>query len=448
MTIPIQHDRLAQLLMKSDPSLALDAARVQLERASIVITSDEAAVTPWGQAALLTITECAKRSFRGGVFLKSELEMPVCVGNWMPIPLRRMLVRAGVRLEAAPEQAIHIHVGSRGSSTGPCIHCWTDGWLGITSPTSPSTVPMTGNEISGALAGAMAVTEAFRQGVQGDLIAGKRTQRLSPLDPGNPSPDGITLELFPAAMWLVGLGNLGQALLWVMGLLPYNDPGAVSLVLQDMDTSGPENQGIQVLTDGNWIHNKKARSAAHWSEARGFSTTVNELPFTASTVRDLKLPGLAFVGVDNLRARKDVARLESGFDLVLDAGLGGTPNELFDVRLHGFPGSRTPENAWPDEMTAPSNDVPFGANFAKLIAQGRLDRCGATTIAGQSVGIPSTAVAAATIQIAQACRAIASRTISDLIDVSLSNVGRTHAHNIDFGNARAIIFEERRRPIR
>jgi hypothetical protein len=59
------------------------------------------------------------------------------------------------------------------------------------------------------------------------------------------------------------------------------------------------------------------------------------------------------------------------------------------------------------------------------VDQGRLDTCGALFIAGHPVGVPTTAVAAAIIQMAQACRAIATSTYCDLIDTCLKDTRRT-----------------------
>jgi hypothetical protein len=443
MTLPIQHDRLAQLLMKGDPSIGFDAARIRLERAALTLSAGAAARTPWGQAALLTIAECAVRSFRGGVYLCGEFADPVCVGNYMPVPLRRMLLAAGCRIEDPPAHAVTLHVGSDSAPIGTKIQGWTDGWLALVGPpTVQETRP--GNELSGALAGAMLVTEAFRFTGLGDLAAGRRTQRLSPLTPDNPTPDGITLTLLPAAAWVVGLGNLGQALLWALGLLPYADPGNVHLVLQDMDISGPENRDTQILTTSQWIGGKKARNAAHWAEERGFRTTINELPFCMETIRQADHAGLAFVGVDNLQARRSVARADAGFDLVLDAGLGATAPEVFDIRLHGFPGFRNVDEAWP-VIAAEAQPTQLRPDLQKLVSQGRLDPCGALTIGEIAVGVPSTAVAAAVIQIAQACRAILTRRVCDFVDLSLVNPARAQTHETEFVRAGHLLFEEVKR---
>lgn len=443
--MPIQHDRLAQLLMKNDPSLGLDAARILLERATLAVSAGADSGTPWGQAALLTIAECGIRSFRGGVYLKGDFDVPACVGNSRPIPLRTLLINAGCRTEEPPPRAFNLHVGTD-IPLETQIACWTDGWVANVGP-SVSSIPLSpGNELSGALCGAMAVTEAFRIIVLRDLVAGKRTQRLSPLVPQHPAPLGMELELLPSAMWVLGVGNLGQALLWVLALLPYRDPSAVHVVLQDMDCSGLENLDVQILTKPSWVSRKKVRETAAWSESKGFRTTIVELPFGPNDVRDVCHPGLAFIGVDNIPTRFHAARKEAGFDLVIDAGLGATPAEVFDIRIHGFPGSRTPEAAWPNFSKSQSqDDSEIGPDLKKLITQGRLDRCGAITIAGQPVGIPSTAVAAATIQIAQACRAIREARFCDFVDISLANTSRAVADEIAFGQARALLFEEARR---
>ncbi|WFU45506.1 hypothetical protein QA640_46705 (plasmid) [Bradyrhizobium sp. CB82] len=54
----------------------------------------------------------------------------------------------------------------------------------------------------------------------------------------------------------------------------------------------------------------------------------------------------------------------------------------------------------------------------ELVDAGRIDRCGAITIAGRSLGVPSTAVAAA-VQVAQACRAVCDGGFFDLADAPL-----------------------------
>ena len=436
----LEHDRHAQLLLGTDPLLRCDDARLRLERAALVISAGSAARTAWGQAALLTIAECATRMFRGGVYLALNFAERVIVGNHRPVPLRLPLLEAGCRSRTAPAHAFAVHVGSDAPSLH-AIRCWADGWVATVSPEPPGEDPITGNEVSGALAGAMAVSEAFRAVVLNDIRAGKRTHRLSPLTPADPQRLGITLDHLPGRCWILGLGNLGQATLWILGLLPYDDPTTVDLYLHDVDTAGPENLDTQVLTRFPWIGRKKARAAAEWAEVRGFRTVVLEQRFTAKSRRSPHEPGLALVGVDNLETRRAAA--EAGFDVMIDGGLGATSSEVFDVRIHGFPGSRDPKFAWPEP--APAKERVLGRGLSDLVKQGLLDTCGAMTIAGQAVGIPSTAVAAAAIQVAQACRAISESKFCDLVDLSLRDPKRATAHTTTLARAGVLQSAEARR---
>jgi molybdopterin/thiamine biosynthesis adenylyltransferase len=226
----------------------------------------------------------------------------------------------------------------------------------------------------------------------------------------------------------------------MLGLLRYADPNSVELLLQDTDTSGPENLDVQLLTQFSWIGREKVRSAAAWAEAQGFRTVLVERRFTASSRRSQDEPGLAFVGVDNLETRRAAAA--AGFDLVIDGGLGTSSSEVFDIRIHSFPGHREPNVAWPEPP--PAKETPPGAAYRRLIEEGRLDMCGAMTIAGQAVGIPTTAVAAAAIQIAQACRAIAESAYCDLVDICLADTRRATAHVTTLSRGGALPFTEAR----
>ena len=304
---------------------------------------------------------------------------------------------------------------------------------------SPTNSPAEGNEIAGAIAGAMAVSEAFRRLVLGDVAAGVHTQRLCPITPGR-SCD-VRLDRLPSEIWLLGLGNVGQATLWILGLLPYADPGLVSLVLQDSDISGAENLDVQVLTDYQWVGQRKARAAARWAEAHRFHTAVTERRFLGGTRREEGEPLLSFVGVDNLPTRRLAAR--AGFGLMIDVGLGASTSETFDIRISSFPGDRSPEEVWPESEGG--GEGPLNRALSDLVSQGRLSPCGAATISGQSVGVPSTAIAAAAIQVAQACRAAMVGTYCDFVDVSLRRTRAVMSHDTALSRPGVIPTTEVRR---
>ena len=84
---------------------------------------------------------------------------------------------------------------------------------------------------AGVLAGALAVAEAFQFLRGNQPIAGKRNVGLSLWRPELPWQDyaarGPHIDRLPSALWLIGLGNLGQAYLWTLGMLPYAVPSEV-----------------------------------------------------------------------------------------------------------------------------------------------------------------------------------------------------------------------------
>lgn len=190
MRASIEQDRLAQLLLGANSRLDYDEGRLRLERAALTISADAAAGTAWGQAALLTAAECGVRMFRGGVYLARDFVEPVIVGCRRPGLLRSELLKIGCRREAAPPHAVTLHVGCDAPPAAKVLHAWADGWVATVSQRPPAQPIVTGNEISGATAAAMAVSEAFRGEVMNDLRAGKRTQRLSPLRRPGRRPQG------------------------------------------------------------------------------------------------------------------------------------------------------------------------------------------------------------------------------------------------------------------
>lgn len=414
------NDRGVQFVMATDAGLDVDAARLRLERAALVLDLDDACDAAH-QALALAAARCALKMFRGGVFLAAGGEGARSVGFEPPGPLKRVLLQWGVKLTQAPAHALRLRIGTNASAHGADLYAWTDGWTACIAPSAAPAAPANGNAVSGVLAGALAVAELFRKAVLDDVLALRASRSLSAWGPDEAPPEAAIRKL-PRGLWLLGLGNLGQASAFTLGLLPWRDTGDIALLLQDGDRAGPENLMVQLLTDHAWVGQKKARALAAWFEARGFTTTVEERRFRAGMRPEEGEPRLLLAGVDNLVARRDAA--EAGFDLVLDAGLGATGAEAFDFRLHAFPGSISAEKAWPDLQQAQPSALP--ENLDKLVKQGRIDLCGAQTIAGKAVGVPCTALAAAAIQIGQACRALATGRCAEKVDVSLADVSRAH----------------------
>jgi hypothetical protein len=194
------------------------------------------------------------------------------------------------------------------------------------------------------LAAALAVNEAFLfiSGATG--VAGRRTVGLSLWNPSaardwlSSQADEPALQALPSRLWLIGLGHLGQAYLWALGLLPYTQPSQVGLVLQDIDVITPSTESASILSDTTLIGGKKTRAMAAWAEHRGFTTSICERLFDAHFTRHPDEPTVALCGLDNALGRQALDQV--GFDFVVEAGLGRGHQDFRAIRLHTLPASR------------------------------------------------------------------------------------------------------------
>lgn len=420
MTIAFEHDRLSQLLFAHDDQAALADVRLRLDGMAIVLTIDVgAARTTWGQAAAMAVAACGMRMFRGGIYLRSVPEIAVTIGAGIGQPLQRALEALGARRTGEPPaQALHVHIGVNGGFSD--LHVAASGWTSIVSPKPFREVLVTSNAMAGTLAGAIAVSECFRRLALGAADAGRVLQQVNAWEPGSDFIQDGTIQRVPSALWILGCGNLGQATLFSLPLLPFADRAAVKIFLQDFDQSGPENLSTQLLTTYEWIGHRKAAMAARYLNSFGFDAFSIERRFSNGHGPLADEPRIALVGVDNPQARRAVA--SAGFDLVIDAGLGGTPAEIFDLSLYAFPGKQDANTIWdPTKDAGVGNEMP--ERYRRLVQEGVIDMCGATTIAGQAVGVPSTALAAAAIQLAQLCRALARGSYCDSVDLRTARTG-------------------------
>ena len=223
------------------------------------------------------------------------------------------------------------------------------------------------------------------------------------------------LHYLPTRLWLIGLGHLGQAFLFALGLLPYDRPGDLHLLLQDDDVITPSTESTSVLSDATLIDTKKTRSMAAWTERRGFTTTITERLFDAHTRRQPHEPTIALCGLDNAAGRRALDR--AGFDFVAEAGLGRGHADFRSMLIHTLPGAVSAAKLW---ETADAADGPAdAAAYRKLLEEGALNHCGVALLAGKAVGAPFVGAVAAPIVVAEVLRMLHGAPVNRLIDVNL-----------------------------
>jgi hypothetical protein len=435
MSVNLDPDALHRLVKQSlDSGVASsieDAERLFLGyRLAVAIDSTEASSFA-GQAALLTVVALGRRVFLGGVEVAGPLNQQLA----LPLPfagsnLRDAVVELGGRVVALDDttRVPLVTIGQTANSPNDRefhIRAIYAGWRGGIVPadfeTPDAASPM---RLSPMLAAAIAVNEAFLY-IRGETPeAGRRAVGLSLW---RPAPNHSWLEvdvtepelrLLPSRLWLIGLGHLGQAYLWALGILPYAADHPVELVLQDIDSITRSTESTSILTDGTLEGEKKTRAMAAWAKRRGFPTWIHERRFTDKFVREEDEPAVALCGLDNGLGRR--ALDGAGFDLVVEAGLGRGYRDFRTVRLHTLPSSRSAAEIWP-ERGAEEAPVDRPA-YAALLDKGVLDRCGVTLLAGKAVGAPFVGSFAATLVISELLRHLHGGSLTQLLDVDLLSV--------------------------
>ena len=271
-------------------------------------------------------------------------------------------------------------------------------------------------------------------------MAGRRAAGLSLWRPGvdwtvadHTEPE---LSYLPTRLWLIGLGNLGQAFAWLLACLPYRSRAEVELILQDFDRIAESNDSTSMLSWLALVGVKKTRAVGAWIERAGFSASFEERRFGAWIHRSSHEPGVAFCGVDNALTRADLGG--AGFDLVVEAGLGAGPGGFRNFSMHTFPSSRTPEQIWPRHVQATVADVSSLPAYAALKKSG-LDACGLAQLASRTVGVPFVGLIAAAFAVSEPLRRLhgaeglefVSGSVANLEDLEAARLGLTpysHGH--------------------
>jgi hypothetical protein len=395
---------------------------------------------PYHQAALLTGVALARRVFLGGVWVSGPLATRLAV----PLPLGATLAEAVMALGGMTRDPstsgpiVTIGGGPRPRSEGLHIRTVHAGWRGGFVPAHSEMAPIEGvtMQLSPMLAAALAVNEAFFFARTGNTAVGRRPVGLSLWNPQSDS-DWLTdtagepeLRYLPTRLWLIGLGHLGQAYMWGLGLLPYPDAASLSLVLQDVDIITPSSESTSILTTPALIGQKKTRAMSAWAERRGFTTIIQERLFDANFTRQPDEPSLALCGLDNGLGRRALDRV--GFDFIVEAGLGRGHRDFRTIRLHTLPAPKPAAELWKAEEAR--ENVEERLAYQKMLKDGNLDRCGITLLAGKAVGAPFVGAIASCLALAEVLRLVHGGPIYQVVDLDLQSLEHRSAvlHSYDF----------------
>ena len=216
------------------------------------------------RAMLLTAVNVASRAFLGGVRVRLHENGPMGVGWSEGMDITTAVATYGGEIVESldceyPTLVIgHVVEQPPGSLV---LHATWEGWSGgVVEETKDRLAESLEFPLAGMLAAAIGVSEAF-QNLRGHAVAGRRSTGLSLWEPKYNWRDeaayGEPCLYLPKRLWLVGLGHLGQAYAWTLGLLPYEDRSVVDVILQDCDTIVKANSSTGMLSDVSSVGQKK-----------------------------------------------------------------------------------------------------------------------------------------------------------------------------------------------
>ncbi|MFM0298242.1 MULTISPECIES: ThiF family adenylyltransferase [Paraburkholderia] len=418
--------------------MALDAGEVASPEQALELFADYRlrlhvgdgwADTLAGQACFLTALNTAARAFLGGVEVHGDLNVMLQVPLYEGREAHEVVEELGGKVSKNAITSLPtVVLGAAPAAPLPgfCIRLSWDHWRASVTPvmTSASLICKNDNPLAGVAAAAIGVNEAFLH-IRGDLLdAGHRTVGLSlwnPLAVTDWHEDvlrGPALQYLPKALWLVGLGHLGQAYAWTMGMLPYRVDGRPHLVLQDFDKSTKSNLSTCMLLSSADIGKRKVRHVGKRLEAAGFTIDLVERRFGPHHHVMPNEPTTVLFGVDNVAARRDLD--SAGFAMVVEAGLGSGYRDFRNIRTHTFPGPRKPSEIWTSGAGA-QVAVELNDTYKKLARKGN-DLCGMTQLASRAVATPFVGAMAAALVLSEVIRPLHGGPVHPTIDLQLKNL--------------------------
>lgn len=362
------------------------------------------------QAALLTAFNTGNRAFLGGV----NIEMPAEVELLLPLPgyasLNEALRITGFapRQLSNPSQTIYLGHSPANPEANSCrVDC--DGWRGAVSdfdnPAEFNYGQSDDIAPGGVLAGALAVHRCFLKAAEIPARSLEAPLGLSLWSLGddwhNPASTSPLLHNLPNQFWVLGLGHLGQAFLWNLAVLPFPKREEVRFLLQDFDTIETGNFSSGLLCTENAVDQKKTRHCAAWLGQLGFQTTINERRYTEHDRRTEDDPSIAFCGFDRGRPRSFLGK--TGFDLVVECGLGDTLADFDQIHMHTFPSEHnSPEALWGHIQDGPKK---INEEDLALFTEGK-NACGqlAIDMAGKAVSTSFVGAIAGAMAVAELLR--------------------------------------------
>lgn len=408
----LQHKNRVAIAIAEKHNLEIDDAIDRMESASVWLISNESIKSSRTlQVSFLTAVNIAKRVFLGGVKCVFPNDVPNLLdfGNK---DFSKLVERFGGTLsvnDLPGKSQIKILFGIECFDNN-CIESVASGWRGGLNFYGQERIVLgevnsqifLGSIAAASLACYKAFSKIYKLQEEGiDLNLGISLWNLNSGDDwAKMDNDGPTKIYLPRNLWILGLGHLGQAYIWSMGLMGVKSPDSITFLLQDYQTIDKENIGPQVLSSSKYFGYPKTRPCISYLEDFGFKTRIVEKPFQKEDLENEWVQDFKFLlnGVDNIPTRKAINK--EFLDLFIDAATNGRLSlfDSFTMRNVKFT-NKEPDELWPSNG---DKEEIFHPNLFQKNEKKRI--CGKLT--NYNIATPFVGLFGSTIVIAELLRAL------------------------------------------
>ena len=433
----LQHINRSAFAIAEKHDLGLDEAYAKMTNAVVWLIADESIKTSYSkQLSYLTTINIAHRVFLGGV----KCILPFDTPNMLPIQsesLNTLVNHFGglITDEDYKEEDIKVLFGIECFDVN-CIEAVGNGWRGGVNFYKQErvffyetrSVFSLGSIASASIASYYAFCKTFKildeeielnTGISlWNLNSGEKWHKME-----NDGPQELNM---PRNIWALGLGHLGQAYLWTLGLMPFKEPQKSLLLLQDADTIDSENIGSQILCFENNIGKPKTRPCLEFLEALGFRTQIVEKPFIKGDSSQDWMENFPILlnGVDNIITRKSISN--EYLDLFLDGATNGSL-ALFDsfTMKNIFRIEKNINELWPEAI---NNDIILHKKLYDKYE--KTHKCGQLTNIG--ISTPFVGLLGATVVVSELLRSLNYGKVYSIITLQIRDLSNITA--IENGN--------------
>jgi molybdopterin/thiamine biosynthesis adenylyltransferase len=423
----IIHENRAAIALAELHNTDLPEANKMINNSKVwLIASNSIILSLTEQIAYITAVNIANRVFRGGV----NCILPEDVPNLLvlkAVSFEDLVIQYGGLLatDTPDKNEVKLLFGFECYDEN-CLEVVAEGWRGGVNLFNQQRVTFTkkdnpislGPVAAGSLACYFAFCKIFKL-TGSDLLINTGVS-LWNINSGTEwhkdSNDGPRNINMPRKIWALGLGHLGQAYLWTLGLMPFTNPSNVLFLLQDDDTVENENIGSQVLCSDSNIGFPKTRACLKFLEDLNFRTQIIEKRFLLGNFEEKWLKEFPFLlnGVDNAETRRNINK--NYLKLFLDGATNGSSSlfDSFTIKNVTYI-EKEADILWP---LAEPDEIVLHKNLYERY--NKENKCGILTNIG--VSVPFVGLFGATLVIGELIRSMNHGTIYSIVSLRMSDL--------------------------